>query len=152
MSKKKSKKQKQGLVEKVIDSLIPEPRWPFPLGGPMLDKQLELNAAINDFMDDDSMVKYIHVRNPGGYSYTFAYRQAVSGKRCAFVDLAVAVCSPDDQFNKRLGRDLALSRLLNGEYLSLPLASFGVDNVTTLLHGMFSEDNQLGLLLDRRGL
>lgn len=150
MSKKKSKNQ--GLVEKVIDSLIPEPRWPFPLGGPMLDKQLELNAAINDFLDDDGNVKYTHVRNPGGYSYTFAYRQAVTGKRSVFVDLSVAVCAPEDQFNKSVGREIALSRLLNGEYLTLPLASFGVDNIATLLHSMFSEDNQLGLLFARRGL
>lgn len=146
MSKKKNKKD---LVEKVIDTFILEPRWPFPVGGPLLDKQLELNSAINEHLGTEDNIKYTHVRNPEGYSYTFAYRQAVSGKRCAFVDVAVAVCSPDDQFNKALGRDLAASRLLNGEYLSLPLAYFGVDEVPTMLHGMFNERRQLELLLSK---
>lgn len=136
-------KKKKNLVDRVLDAVIPEPRWPFPLGGALLDKQIEMNAAINDFLDDTRDISYAHVRNEGGYSYSIAYRPSVCGRQSNFVDMAVAVCSPEDQFNRKLGRDLSTSRLLNGEYVTLPLGQFGKDRIASILHGMFCELNHL---------
>lgn len=142
-------KKKKNLVDRVLDAVIPEPRWPFPLGGAALDEQIKMNAKINDFLDDTRNINYVHVRNEktDGYSYTFAYRPSVSGKRSNFVDLAVAVCAPEDQFNRKLGRDLSTSRLLNGEYISLPLGFMGLDRVPALLHSLFDESLHIELVL-----
>jgi hypothetical protein len=121
------------------------PAWPFPTSTKpnKLDEQM---AEACNVTEEDSLLeeakaslKFVYVKGVGGYRYVFAYRPAVVGNRAEFVDLAVATCSPNDQYIKRVGKDLAVSRMLNGNYVTLPLAYFGVNDVPSVLHGMFGE-------------
>lgn len=83
-------------------------------------------------------IKYVHVRNGlGGYSYTFAYVKVLNGGKTKFVDVAAAVCSPKDQFDKKIGREIATNLLLKGNSMRLPLAIDGDRFIAAQLHGMF---------------
>lgn len=131
MSKKKLKKAKKAF-EKFLDD-----GWPFPI----VKDSIKMNKEISD------NVYYVHIRNEFGNSYTVAYRPVVSGRQSEFYEMAVAVCSTKDQFCRSLGRDLAHSRLLNGECIVLPIGSLGRENVANVLRAMFNEDAILGAVL-----
>lgn len=107
--------------------------WPYPVDG-LKNLVKEKDAMVSDALKE---IKYAYVAGPKGYKFSFAYRLAVKGNRAEFIDLAVATCSPNDQYIKRVGRDLATSRLLNGEYVTLPLGIHGAENVAAVLHGIF---------------
>lgn len=96
---------------------------------------ISFGSVSNPILED---IKYVHVRNGlGGYSYTFAYVKVLAGGKSKFVDVAVAVCSPKDQFNKKVGREIATNLLLSGSSLRLPLAIDGDQFIAAQLHGMF---------------
>lgn len=117
MSKKKIKKAEKAL-QKEIDN------WPFPT--PPLSA---LNAP---------NVRYFYIQDGlGGYSYSFAYRPAVRGNRCRFIELAVAVCSPSDNFSRKKGRMLAESRLLAGNFITVPLAGYHLNDVPYYLNAQY---------------
>lgn len=126
--------------EKVMLACDLESPWPFPTN---FSRTLDPSPAAMSLAVEDSLLneakanlKYVYIKAVGGYRYTIAYRPAVKGNRVEFVDIAVAVCSPNDQYVKRVGRDLAVSRMLNGNFITLPLAYYGLDLVPSILHGM----------------
>lgn len=105
--------------------------WPFPVA-----KMTTSPISLVD-SDSDQPVSYVHIQNGlMGYSYTFAYRKVLEGNG-KFVDVAVAVCSPKDQFNRKVGRDIATQRLYQGVFMTLPLAGDGDRFVAAQLWGMF---------------
>lgn len=96
--------------------------WPFPTESP------------------NYKIRYVYVRQGlGGYSYAFAYRKVLHRAGGKFVDVAVAVCSPKDQFSRKVARTLCLERLNGGTYITLPLAIDGDKYIDAMLHGMFQE-------------
>lgn len=105
--------------------------WPFPVA------KMTTGPIHLVHLDSEPPVSYVHIQNGlMGYSYTFAYRKILEGNG-KFVDVAVAVCSPKDQFSRKVGRDIARARLHRGVFMSLPLAADGDRFVTAQLWGMF---------------
>lgn len=105
--------------------------WPFPVA------KMTTGPISLVHLDSEPPVSYIHIQNGlMGYSYTLAYRK-VLGSNSKFVDLAVAVCSPKDQFNRKVGREIATQRLEQGIFMTLPLAADGDRFIAAQLWGMF---------------
>ena len=64
------------------------------------------------------MIKFAHVRpnlNPRSGGYTIAFVQTGPRK----VEVALARCNPKDNFNKALGRKIAVGRLSAGESFTI---------------------------------
>ena len=116
------------------------PSWPFPVGI-YLDKTISTPSdPVEKWPDSDkSEIKYLHIRNHVGHSYTLAYRNSVKGKKVNFIEVAVAVCSPKDQYSRKLGRILAESRLNAGNYIMLPVSNVyasPAEMLYSIFHGL----------------
>lgn len=74
------------------------------------------NADVNAVMEEcDIGVVYIHSRKT-----TVAY---VKQARSKIALISTAVCSKHDQFVKRTGKMIAVNRLLDGEFINIPIVS-----------------------------
>lgn len=74
------------------------------------------NADVNTVMEEcDIGVVYIHSRKT-----TVAY---VKQARSKIALISTAVCSKHDQFVKRTGKMIAVNRLLDGEFINIPIVS-----------------------------
>lgn len=118
--------------------------WPFPtsplgfakigstsFGSPKFSTLAEIR--------EESGIKIMHVNNHANidanvhkmYSYTVAYRPTVlSGKNTRMVDIAIACCSPKDNFCKKTGAEIATNKFLDGEYITLPLKHGNLATIT----------------------
>lgn len=87
-------------------------------------KNVELNdfeqrlACADDFINENRL-RIKHVRDLyGNGGITVVYRQQ---KNNTVIELATAVCSAKDQYNKKIGRILATERFANGQVIQVPL-------------------------------
>lgn len=90
----------------------------------------ELADLLNQALEDK--VGIVHIFDPdfpkGGL--TVAFRKSNEFRSGCMVDVAVATCSQEDSFNKRIGNMRALKMFYNGETISLPLLkSFTAENI-----------------------
>lgn len=73
------------------------------------------NADVNTVMEECNIgIVYIHSRKT-----TVAY---VKQARSKVALISTAVCSKHDQFVKRTGKMIAVNRLLDGEFINIPVA------------------------------
>jgi len=81
----------------------------------------ELADLLNQALEDK--VGIVHIFDPvypkGGL--TVAFRKSNEFKSGCMVNVAVATCSQEDNFNKRIGNMRALKMFYNGETISLPI-------------------------------
>lgn len=88
--------------------------------------------------DDNIMLMYVFDRDePTTGGFTLAFRPARAYKSTKMVDVAVSYCSYGDRFDKKIGRDIALRRFLNNEFISVPALRYGEDSVHDELRRMF---------------
>lgn len=96
--------------------------WPFP----ETDDYLAHGASdITGAHARPNGIMIVHVRkttwSPSGAEThmrggaTIAYRPANNNRNCRMVQVAVAYCSPNDHFNRKLGSAMAVEKFLNGE-------------------------------------
>lgn len=85
---------------------------------------------INDF---DDLSEKPQIEGKGGA--TVAYRQEPNGS----FSYAIAVCSERDNFNRRIGRDISLGRLVKGPAATVP------ENVIAGWAGHTGDDSRLDL-------
>lgn len=74
-------------------------------------------------MQNTNPINIVHVFDkelPYG-GLTVAFRKVTPFKSGRMVECAVATCSIEDSFNKRVGREIALRNFTNGETIKLPL-------------------------------
>lgn len=110
---------------------LPAQKWPF------LADKTELDSEQSTPVPTEG-IRYGYYSTYDGYRFTVAYRPSVRGRNSKFMDIAVAVCSPKDNFSKKFGRSLAVSRLLHGEYVTLPVGRDGNQFVPAALATLFS--------------
>lgn len=71
----------------------------------------------------DEKIQLVHIFNDehtyGGL--TVMFRPSSAYESGVMVDCAIAVCSTEDKFDKKVGRSIARARLESGQYISLPL-------------------------------
>lgn len=100
-----------------------------------LDNEItnELMKALN--------IEVVHIQTPSSKYHkcasngiTVAYRRNTRGKS---IEIATAVCSKHDQYNKRIGKQLAVARFFNGQYNIIPF-SYRMDT-RDFLQGMFAD-------------
>lgn len=89
----------------------------------------------------DAGIATVHIFDPdfpkGGL--TVAYRKATPYKAGAMVEVAVATCSDQDTFNKKLGTQLALDAFFSGTTIQLPLIKlFHTDDIAIAVKRAFS--------------
>lgn len=113
-----------------MSNKIKNPSWPFPISNPLVtfDNYFE-SVSITEDEDVLEKVRILHVNRhsmgSGMHSYTVAYRPCTTFKSGNMVEFAVAVCCPNDQFNKRIGKELAEARFNNGQTVTLPIKEEG---------------------------
>ena len=104
-------------VNKLLNITDTMPAWPFTedyLAKPVAD--------ITGAHARPNGISIVHARSEnmlGGA--TIAFRPANNYRNCRMVTVAVVYCSPQDQFNKRLGSALAVEKFLNGETIQVPV-------------------------------
>lgn len=64
------------------------------------------------------IVHAMGIKNKGGV--TIAYRKMNEHKNCRMVEVAVAYCSPQDIFSKKIGTRKALDNFLTGKTIMVP--------------------------------
>lgn len=71
----------------------------------------------------DEKIQLVHIFDEehtyGGL--TVMFRPSSEYASGVMVDCAIAVCSTEDKFDKKIGRSIARARLESGQYISLPL-------------------------------
>lgn len=78
--------------------------------------------------------------------YTVAWRKVTNFKNSRMIELSIAHCSKYDQFSKKIGTDLALEYMANGNVVVLPLRTNNTDssiyyNIASLVeHLLMIED------------
>jgi hypothetical protein len=70
--------------------------------------------------------------------YTIAYRKSSPYRSGKMVDVAVSYCSEGDTFNKKIGRDLAISNFYDGKFVQVPALAYGEDDLHDCLREMFT--------------
>jgi len=76
------------------------------------------------------------VKGKGGV--TIAYRKMNAYKNCRMVEVAVAYCSPQDIFSKKIGTRKALDNFLTGKTIMIPARSVGDDDgIVAALRSIF---------------
>ena len=71
--------------------------------------------------------------NKGGI--TVAYK--MEHKHSQILELATAICSDKDQFDKSIGRTLAIERFLDGKTISVPYSKQCFDNPVQAINSFF---------------
>lgn len=71
-------------------------------------------------------IEILHIQTPSNKflkrpsnGITIAYRRNTRGKS---VEIATAVCSKHDQYNKRIGKQIAVARFMNGQSINVPFS------------------------------
>jgi hypothetical protein len=82
----------------------------------------------------------VHIRSDTGKGgMTAAFKKAVSTRSGNMVTVAVSTCSSKDQFNKKIGRELAVERFLRGETIKLPiLEKYAPEDISFAVHLAFT--------------
>lgn len=81
----------------------------------------ELADLLKQAMEDKiGIVHIFDAEYPKG-GLTVAFRKSNEFKSGCMVDVAVATCSQEDSFNRRIGNMRALKMFYNGEIISIPL-------------------------------
>ncbi len=124
--------------------------WPFPVGNkpdavhlqrakaPVL-KTCAPNATKQDFMVANRIrvVHFFDRTDPKG-GVTVAYRKTSEHNSSNMVEVAVAYCSPKDQFSKKIGTSLALEYFEEARTILVPARVSGTDDFTIpILEAMF---------------
>lgn len=81
----------------------------------------ERKALIADANDIGVGIVHIFRKYDPKGGLTIAFRKVSPYKNGRMVELAVATCSPEDAFSKKIGTTLALQSWFNGETIKLPL-------------------------------
>ncbi len=97
----------------------------------------EVNTVQDDMRDFN--IKICHGYDPrhnrGGV--TIAYRKTSEWKNTRMVEVALAYCSPQDSFNKKIGAQLAVNRFLNENTVLVPVRNGHDDTIVGNLLYMF---------------
>ena len=132
---------------------FPNSGWPFPVmttsttvyKTPVDPKfvrgsMFEVNTVQDDMRDFN--IKICHGYDPrhnrGGV--TIAYRKTSEWKNTRMVEVALAYCSPQDSFNKKIGAELAVNRFLNENTVLVPVRNGHDDTIVGNLLAMFYHD------------
>ena len=81
----------------------------------------ELADLLNQALEDKVGIVHIFDSEYPKGGLTVAFRKSNEFKSGCMVDVAVATCSQEDSFNKRIGNMRALKMFYNGETISLPI-------------------------------
>lgn len=119
------------------------PMFPFPVITPknMRDDGANAHDTINHIkLAEENLRKemllkaklcgvgIVHIKSDeGGWrkgGMTIAFKKSNHYPRGRMVEVAVAVCSPDDTFSRKVGTKLALEKFFSGEVIELPLLEF----------------------------
>lgn len=101
------------------------------------------NESYQEYMDHYD-IKVCHLfdkyRPYGGI--TVAYKKCSDFHNTRMVEIAVACCSKNDIYNKKVGARLAMERFLDGYTIELPLRSNNSDssivtNITKMFQGFY---------------
>lgn len=109
----------------MINSIWPWPTsliFPFPMIKP------EQQETIGE-MANKQGIRFLHLQGKE-VSCTVAYRPVVKYPKSKMLEISVAYKHPKDQFNKKIGCNLAAERFLNKETITLPIR--GKNNAETL--------------------
>ena len=72
-------------------------------------------------------VGIVHIKDHDGWrkgGMTVAFRKSNQYKYGRMVEVAVATCSPEDTFSRKIGTKMALEKFFGGERIELPLLTF----------------------------
>ncbi len=116
----------------------PQQQFPFPTIRPK-EKMIEKAKSLAEQCREDGiLLMYVFDReNPVSGGFSIAYRPSRAYKSTVMVDVAVSYCRPGERFDKKIGRDFALRRFLNGEFIQVPALRYGEDYVHEELRQMF---------------
>ena len=125
----------------------PSSAWPFPTTMPGTQNLTDLEKAIEQFLDtknafetvivEGAMKRYrldlmtaatnngigiVHIFEAGEKGgLTVAFKKSTGFKSGRMVQVAVATCSIEDHFNKKIGVRVAIEKFFDGETIELPL-------------------------------
>ena len=60
--------------------------------------------------------------------FTVAYMPSLKSNKCKMLKVAVSYCSDSDKFKKKKGKYEAYLKLIDGEYVQIPLTKFSKDH------------------------
>ena len=86
-------------------------------------------------------IQVVHVRSDYGSKggMTIAFRKSSQYKSGRMVDLSIATCSIEDQFNKGIGMVNALEKFFDGETIQMPLLNaFEDENLAEVVKVVFT--------------
>lgn len=121
----------------------PELQFPFPTSRPQEDDVMqnkpfrEMSLAEKCKIDGIQLMYIFDRRYPVTGGFSVAFRPSRAYKSTTMVDIAISYCRPGERFDKKIGRDFALRRFLNGEYIQVPALRYGEDYVHEEIRNMF---------------
>lgn len=59
-----------------------------------------------------------------GDRFVLAFMDMLDNPQCRMVAVSVSYCAPEDKFHKRTGKFLALEKLMEGQFVQMPLGPF----------------------------
>jgi len=74
-------------------------------------------------------VSIVHIKEHDGWrkgGMTVAFRKCNEYKHGRMVEVAVAVCSPEDIFSRKIGTKMALEKFFSNKTIELPLLTFSM--------------------------
>lgn len=114
-------------------------QFPFPMIMPITRRE-DVTTALFDvkqFVEDyrqELMLKaklcgvgIVHIKEHNSWrkgGMTVAFKKCNQYKNGRMVEVAVAVCSPEDTFSRKIGTQVALEKFFSGETIELPLLTF----------------------------
>lgn len=101
----------------------PYTNWPFPL-----QRLLEKTDSITEQANREG-IRFMHLQGDN-VSCTVAYRPLSKNSNSHVLELAVTYKHKNDQYNRKLGAELAAQRFLNGNTIIMPIR--GRDSVETM--------------------
>jgi len=100
-----------------------------------LRKQMLLKAKICG-------VGIVHIKDDEGWrkgGMTIAYKKSSRYKSGRMVEVAVAVCSPEDTFSRKIGTKIALEKFFLEQVIELPLlGSYTEENISWAVKQAFT--------------
>lgn len=83
-------------------------------------------------------IQHVYDREHPWGGFTLIYGPSNPGIKGKMLDIAVAHCSVSDNYNKRVGIDIAFNNFVEGRFISLPVASTNEEATHFILEYMFN--------------
>lgn len=114
--------------------------WPFSINTSITAMTINKAPSLTEVARAEGIQLLYHFdrENPDRGGYTIAFRKSSPYTSGKMVDVAVAYCSDGDRFDKKIGREIALTNFYDGKVIQVPALAYGEDDLHDCLREMFT--------------